>query len=274
MEVTTGALPSLLPKLADLLIGEYSLQKEVKWGIKFLQTELETKKAALEDISETPADKLNKVHRIWARDVRELFYDIEDSIDTFIVHCNGSKVLSEQHGLIKRIINRSLDWLIQPKIRRKITTDIRDIKSRVEEMSKRRDRYKINGQVAKPVLVDPRLLARYEKTTELVGISEARDELIKMLMVEGSQVSKKQEKIVSIVGFGGLGKTTLANVVYENLRAQFDCSAFVPVSQAPDMEKIFNNLLYQLGKRNNATINNAIDELREFLQEKRYGQIK
>jgi len=233
MEVTTGALPSLLPKLADLLIGEYNLQKEVKWGIKFLQTELETMKAALEDISETPADKLNKVDRIWARDVRELSYDIEDSIDTFIVHCNGSKVLSEQHGLIKRIINRSLDWLIQPKIRRKIATDIRDIKSRVEEMSKRRDRYKISGQVAKPVLVDPRLLARYEKTTELVGISEARDELIKMLMVEGSQVSKKQEKIVSIVGFGGLGKTTLANVVSENLRAQFDCSAFVPVSQAP-----------------------------------------
>ena len=123
--------------------------------------------------------------------------------------------------------------MIQPKIRHKIATDIRDIKSRVQEMSKRRDRYKISGQVAKPVLVDPRLLARYEKTTELVGISEARDELIKMLMVEGSQVSKKQEKIVSIVGFGGLGKTTLANVVYENLRAQFDCSAFVPVSQAP-----------------------------------------
>jgi len=142
-------------------------------------------------------------------------------------------------------------------------------------MSKRRDRYKINGhQLAKPVLVDPRLLAQYEKTTELVGISEARDGLIKMLMVEGNQESKKQEKIVSIVGFGGLGKTTLANVVYENLRAQFDCSAFVPVSQTPDMEKLFNNLLYQLGKRNNASINNAIDELREFLQEKRYGQIK
>jgi len=274
MEVVTGALPSLLPKLADLLVGEYNLQKEVKWGIKFLQTELETMKAALEEMSETPADKLNRVDKIWARDVKELSYDIEDSIDTFIVRCKGNDRLAEQHGLIRRIIGRSLDWLIQPKIRRKIATDIKDIKSRVEEVSKRRDRYKVTGEAVSPVLVESRLLARYEKTSELVGIDEARDELIKMMMMGGSQASKQQEKVVSIVGFGGLGKTTLANVVYENLRGQFDWSAFVAVSQTPNMEILFNNLLYQLDKRNNAGINNVIDDLREFLHGKRYGQIK
>nr|CAB3488933.1 unnamed protein product [Digitaria exilis] len=72
MEVVTGALPSLLPKLADLLIGEYNLQKGVKGGIIFLQAELETMKATLEEISETPPDKLSKVDKIWARDVKEL----------------------------------------------------------------------------------------------------------------------------------------------------------------------------------------------------------
>jgi len=95
-----------------------------------------------------------------------------------------------------------------------------------------------------------------------------------MMMMGGSQASKQQEKVVSIVGFGGLGKTTLANVVYENLRGQFDWSAFVAVSQTPNMEILFNNLLYQLDKRNNAGINNVIDDLREFLHGKRYGQIK
>jgi len=91
-------------------------------------------------------------------------------------------------------------------------------------------------------------------------------------MMEGNGMSKQHEKILSIVGFGGLGKTTLANVVYQNLRAQFDCSAFVSVSQTPDMDKLFKNLLYQLGKRNIAGFN-VINELREFLGEKRYEQI-
>jgi len=151
MEVFMGALPSLLPKLGDLLVGEYNLQKDVKGGIIFLIAELESMKVALEKISKTPADKLDNQDKIWARDVRELSYHIEDSIDTFVVRC-------------KKVIDRSLDLLMQPKIRRKIATDIRDIRSRVEEMSRRRDRSKINNDVAVPAIsVDTRLMARYEK---------------------------------------------------------------------------------------------------------------
>lgn len=270
MEVVTGALPCLLLKLADLLIGEYNLQKEVRGGIIFLQAELESMKVALDKISETPADKLDKQDKIWARDVRELSYDIEDKIDTFMVFYKSSRLV-EQHGL-KKAINTSLDWLTRPKIRHKIAIDIRKIRIRVEEVSKRRDRYKVNGEVAKPVRVDYRFLAQYERATELIGIDEARDELIKMM--ESNHVSTQQQNIISIVGIGGLGKTALANVVYQNLRAQFDCSAFVSVSQTPNMVKLFNNLLYQLDKRNNASINVLIDELRKILGEKRYEPVK
>lgn len=65
--------------------------------------------------------------------------------------------------------------------------------------------------------------------TELVGIEEKSDELVKMLM-EGD---KQELKIVSIVGFGGLGKTTLAKVVYEKLKVQFACGFFVTMSLNP-----------------------------------------
>ena len=65
-------------------------------------------------------------------------------------------------------------------------------------------------------------------------MDDSRDETIQILM-EGNEPSKQQSEIVSIDGFGGLGKTSLANAVYEKLRAQFDYCAFVSVSQTPDM---------------------------------------
>jgi len=34
MEIVAGALPSLIPKLADLLVGDYNLQKDVEGGGK------------------------------------------------------------------------------------------------------------------------------------------------------------------------------------------------------------------------------------------------
>jgi len=90
--------------------------------------------------------------------------------------------------------------------------------------------------------------------------------------MKGNEMSKQHDKIVSIVGFGGLGKTTLANAVYENLRTQFDCSAFVSVSQTPDIDKILKGMFYQLAKYSTLSTN-VIDELRELLQEKRYEHI-
>ncbi|TKW01867.1 hypothetical protein SEVIR_8G207400v4 [Setaria viridis] len=269
MEIVVGALPSLVHKLGELLVGEYNLQKEVKGGIIFLQAELESMQGALEKISRTPADKIDDQDKIWARKVREMSYDIEDNIDKYIVQCKGRKTV-EQHSF-KEAIDRTLKWFRQPKIRRKIATEIREIKSRVIEVHERRERYKIDD-VVKPAAVDPRLLAQYKKATELVGIDEARDEVINIL-VEGDGVSSQHGKVISIVGFGGLGKTTLAKVVYEKIKGKFDCWAFVPVSQNPDMREFFKRLLYELGKNvNDQTLDERqlIDQTRKLLQTKRY----
>jgi len=270
MEIAMGFLPMLIRKVGGLLVGEYKLQKGVKGEIMFLQPELESMQAALEEIATAPPDQLGEQDKIWASEVRELCYDIEDSIDTFVVRCTGGAPAGPPDGMMG-FIQRSLDLLTRLRIRRQVATDIRDIKRRVIEAGGRRQRYRID--VARPAAVDPRLLAHYKKATELVGIDEARDEVISILMEGDDQVSNQHGKIVSIVGFGGLGKTTLANAVYEKLKEKFDCWAFVSVSQTPHMRKFFKGLLYELGKNvNDETLDERqlIDQVRKFLQTKRY----
>ncbi|KAF8673402.1 hypothetical protein HU200_048966 [Digitaria exilis] len=99
MELFTGALPSLLPKLAALATSEYNLQKGLKGEINILHAELESVQDALEDISKVPTDQLPSGDKIWARSMRELSYDMEDSIDKFMMRCNkvGDADLDKQH---------------------------------------------------------------------------------------------------------------------------------------------------------------------------------
>jgi adenylylsulfate kinase-like enzyme len=77
-----------------------------------------------------------------------------------------------------------------------------------------------------PVMIDPRLFSQYTEAKELVGIDEARDELIKTLEEENEVSMQQHGKIVSIVGFGELGKTTLANAFYQKIRPRFNCCAY------------------------------------------------
>ena len=84
-------------------------------------------------------------------------------------------------------------------------------------------------------------MALYTDVTELVGIEETQDKLINML-TEGDDWSKHPLKTISIVGFGGLGKTTLANQAYHTVGASFECRAFVSISQNPDMTKILSSI--------------------------------
>ena len=59
-------------------------------------------------------------------------------------------------------------------------------------------------------------------TDNLVGISHHEEEMTKLLHVGSNGVH-----IVGIYGMGGIGKTTIAKVIYNKFSEQFDCSCFL-----------------------------------------------
>lgn len=128
----------------------------------------------------------------------------------------------------KRFIYRSIHLLTRGRIQHSIGLDIKKVRSRIKDVSEQRDRYKVDLVTSK----------------KPVGAEEKSKDLVKRLM-EGDEASKLSG-VLSIVGFGGLGKTTLANLVYEKMKGQFGCRAFVYVSHNPDVVKVFKDMLYQL----------------------------
>ncbi|KAG2641106.1 disease resistance protein PIK6-NP-like [Panicum virgatum] len=277
MDLATGAMNTLLPKLAELVVGEYKLHKGVKGEIKELEKELTYISAALRKVSEVPVHQLDEQVKIWARDARELSYDIEDVVDTFMLRGKGREQEGQGAFSLKRLFGKATDLYKEAKTNHQIHNVIKDIMDQVKKVSERRDRYKVDNIAAGPSLVsdvDPRLEAMYRKATEIVGIDGQKNELIRTLMNEDSS-SSPQQKIISIVGFGGLGKTTLANALLQDLKAKFDCHFFVSVSFNPDIKKIFKNILVQLDENKYGHIDEAweinllINKIIDFLKNRR-----
>ena len=71
--------------------------------------------------------------------------------------CGQGKDQTGLHG-IKKFIDRSVGLFRKAKIRHGMAPEIRDIKICVEEVAKRHGRYKINNDVAMPVMIDPRFI--------------------------------------------------------------------------------------------------------------------
>ncbi|CAN6330018.1 unnamed protein product [Urochloa humidicola] len=238
MDIATGPLSSLLPKLAKLLQDEYNLQRSARKGIEFLHKELEFMHAALRKVGEVPREQLEDLQRIWTQDVRELSYDMEDIVDTFMVDIEGPDPPSKKG--VKKIFKKMMRKVNKAMACREVAKEINDIKERAKELAERRERYKFdNIPPAKKTHVDPRLKALYTDRSEIVGIEDAKEEVTRML----TGVDQKK-RIVSIAGFGGLGKTTLAKAVYDDIKKHFDCSAFVSVSRNPDPKKLLKDMLY------------------------------
>jgi disease resistance protein RPM1 len=248
-----GALPG---KILELLKEEYKLQTGVRGEVEFLSRELESMHTALCKVAQVPPDKLDPQAKLWARDVREASYGMEDILDAFLVRVDGGGPEPADTDKVRRRLLKKMGKLFgfrKLAARHDIATAIVGIRKQLEEMAARHARYRVDHLVmansaaaaAAPASVDPRLNALYRNSSELVGMQEPRDALVEMIMPALGKEDRPTEmmKIVSIVGSAGLGKTTLAKAAYDKISQNFDCCAFVPVGQNPVPKKVLKGIL-------------------------------
>ncbi|VAI43819.1 unnamed protein product [Triticum turgidum subsp. durum] len=259
VSATMGVMKPLLGKLATLAGDEYSKLKGVRKQASFLEKELSAMNAALEKME--LMDELDPVAKDWRDRVREMSYDMDNCIDDFIRQFGGAPAKA---GFIKETV-RHLKTLGQ---RHRIADRMEELKVLALEANERRIRYKIDecNSSSSFVAIDPRMSAIYVDAAGLVGTDGPRKELVNLLTD-----TEKKLKVVSIVGFGGLGKTTLAKQVYDEIKGRFNCMAFLPISQKPNMTWILNRLQLKLGMHGSSSaceLQDLIEDLRKHLTNK------
>lgn len=175
VSASTGAMGSLLGKLGTMLSNEYKLLKDVRDDIKFLKDELEAMQAFL--VMMADEEEPDQQSRLRANAVRELSYEIEDSIDKFMLLVDRAP--SSMSDGFRKLFSKSMETIKNVKTRHKIGKEVKGIMSQVKEIGDSYTRYMYN-EYSKPKneRVDPRLRAIYKDAAELVGVDGPRDELV------------------------------------------------------------------------------------------------
>ncbi|GMN37867.1 hypothetical protein TIFTF001_042707 [Ficus carica] len=117
-----------------------------------------------------------------------------------------------------------------------------------------------------------RLPAPWDEESEVYGREDDRDKIVKLLLSDDVGSPKMSE--IAIVGMGGIGKTTLAQLVYNDsrVRERFDLREWVTVSEEVDVFEVTKAVFEKTNKRTSRSkdLYELQDELKTSLTGKRF----
>ncbi|RVW95198.1 Disease resistance protein RPM1 [Vitis vinifera] len=231
-----GAVNFLLEKLTTILVQKASLLGEAQGEIDEIKLELESMRSFLRD-AERRKERSESVE-IWVRQVREVAYEIEDIVDEFLHHKERCWHGDGLKGFVQGVVNLPKDMTA----RHQISSKLQKLKAKVHEVSERSKRYGFDE-----INEGRRLGAACDRWGELPIFAD-EDELVGMeentqKMLEWLEEDEPHRTIFSIVGMGGLGKTTLVTKVYEKVKRDFDCWAWISVSQTDGSGELLRSMI-------------------------------
>lgn len=187
----------------------------------------------------------NTVLEGWIVRVRKVAYCVEDIIDEY---CYNIDLLQEE-GFFKRVIRTTY----YANAFRVIASEMKDIEEEIKHLSQlKRDYREMFNELLDNTSNNTKIqsLTYNEnphaiKVDDIVGMKEYLELLQKWL-----DPKELKRIVISVWGFGGLGKTTLVRKVYDREMGlkSFHCYAWVKISHSYDIRVIFRQLIQELNK--------------------------
>ncbi|XP_050245838.1 putative disease resistance protein RGA4 [Quercus robur] len=272
-EIGYGIAVKVLELLGSVIYEELSSA----WGVRSDLTKLERTVKAIKAVLLDAEEKQASDHRlsIWLGELKDVLQDAENVLDEFQYRILQKEVMKRQGSTSKKVSN--LFSSSNPlAVRFEMAHKIKDIRKSVDEIAAEKDKFnlaqglvdrKLNMQERRDIthsFVDPR---------NVIGRDDAKKNIIHLLMDQNENSSRNVD-IVPITGIGGLGKTTIAKLVYsdEQVVGHFQLRMWVCASDDFNVTRLIKEILKSAIHKidENFGVDGLQISFRELLRDKKF----
>ncbi|KAG2674846.1 hypothetical protein I3760_13G156400 [Carya illinoinensis] len=266
-------LYNVAAKIIESLGSQAFKQIGLLWGVtdelEKLKDTVSTIQAVLLDAEEQSA--VNRQVRDWLEKLKDIVYDADDLLDGFSTDCLLREMMT-RHKMAKKVrifFSKSNQLVYDFKMGR----EIKAIRQKLDAIANDREFH----LAVRPEETGVRARKRenthsFVSEAEVIGREDDKKRIINLLLSDSNV--KENVGILPITGIGGLGKTTLAQFIFNDLKVceHFQLKLWVCVSENFDVRKLVEKILESATKEkpNSVEMDTLVYKLRKEIGGKKY----
>ncbi|KAL4597182.1 hypothetical protein ACB092_12G216600 [Castanea dentata] len=241
----------VLEKLGSLAFQEARLIWGAESDLGRFEKTLSTVKAVLLDAEEQQVH--NQELTVWLGQLKEVFYDAQDVLDEFECEALRRQVV-EMQGSTTRKVRRFFSSSNPLIFRTKMAHKVKEIRARLDEVAADRAKFHLSSRSDDRHVVRGREMSHsFVRASDVIGRGQDKDKIVEYLMdpSDGQSIS-----VVPVVGIGGLGKTALAKLVFndERVTKHFELKCWVCVSDEFVLKQLLVKMIKSITSENRSDL--------------------
>ncbi|XP_047337390.1 putative disease resistance protein RGA3 [Impatiens glandulifera] len=264
----------LLSNLAPLIQDEFSLFWSFKKKVQKLSSTLTSIMAVLEDAERKNVQEKDKQTEDWLRKLKDVAYEVRDIMDecTFEDLRLQVKRRNASSSTLIQVTNSITHPFSSTWTRLKVGHKIKDVQEKLDQISLERQTLHLRESIHDSKR--DKLTSRWRENMSLsscnqvYGRDKEKKQIIDILVNNTSSACvDKKPYVLPIVGIGGLGKTTLAQMVFndEEITKHFETKIWVCVSDDFDIKLVIKAII-------GATNETSLEILQKMIQDRLKGK--